>query len=244
MAKDWEKKWKKMDPYERRVAMNEMGEFYGVEGVGPGSRGGSGRTAAHRHGGGYGRETERPRTHEDVQRGINDAMASGPTADYLMNKGQGLPHANDMGGMYGIHKQMEKAHGKNSGGSFNNLSDAFNLAQTEFNMSKDNLKDEILEDVLDQVGDNDDDNDNDNNDSTDDDYNSQSLEEAYNTGNLSPSFMDALTTRNANTSAQTAAQQLLANTVREITENDDEDGLLNSDKYLIDYSQPYNGLNS
>ena len=220
MAKSKDNKWN--DPYGKYRAMNEMAEFYGVEGVGPGSRGGSGRTAAHRHGGGYGRETERPRTHEDVQRGINDAMASGPTDDYLMNK----------------------AHGKNSGGSFNNLSDAFNLAQTEFNMSKDNLKDEILEDVLDQVGDNDDDNDNDNNDSTDDDYNSQSLEEAYNTGNLSPSFMDALTTRNANTSAQTAAQQLLANTVRELTENAAEDGLLNSEKYLIDYSQPYNGLHS
>ena len=232
-------KWN--DPYDKYRATNKLAEFYGVQGYGPGSRGG-GRSGPPGLYSDSGRDTSVRRNDiESVRRGINDAMASGSTSAYLMYSGQDLPHANDIGGMYDIHKEMEEKHSKTSGGAFNNLSDVHGLAQAEFDMNRSNLADEILEDVMDQVPNPVEDKDDDDDDAGDDN-NGGSLEDAYNTGNLSPSFMDALNTRTARTSAQTAAQALLASTVRDIAEKDDEDGLLNSDKYLIDYSQPYNGL--
>ena len=148
MAKDWEKKFKKMDPYEKMRAMNKMGEFYGVEGVGPGSRSGSQGRSGARYGSQHENTGGRVRNHEDVQRDINDAMASGGTSDYLRYTGnRGLPHANDRAGMYALHKEMEKAHKKNpdgdSGGAFNNLSDIHGLTQKAFADWEQGLLDKI-----------------------------------------------------------------------------------------------------
>ena len=233
MAKDYEKKWDKMDPYERRVATREMAEFYDVA---------SGPTVTGRPGANWsssGRDTSVRRNDNDsTGRAINDAMANGATADYLRYSGQDLPHANDVGGMWSIYRTMEDDHEQNSGGSFNNASDALGVANRAFEADRDNFAQNIVDDVMSQVDLNPG-NTNDDKEEDEKEYNYQSLEEAYNTGNLSPEYMDALSGTVFGTSAQKAAQELLAKTVEDVASGNK---LLNTDKYLIDYGQPYNGI--
>ena len=149
MAKEKKSKYAKMDGYDKYRAMNEMAEFYGVEGVrGPGYRGSvSGRPGANY--GDEGRDTSvRRNDHEGFGRALNDKMANGAVADYLRYSGGSLPHANDMEGMYNLHQEMRKAHEKNpdgdTGGAFNNASDVAALAQRTFTSWKDKFKEELL----------------------------------------------------------------------------------------------------
>ena len=149
-------KWDKMDPYDKMRAMNEIADFYGVEGHGPGSRGGGFGGRPGMNSGGGGRDTSVRRfdnDHERMQRQINDAMANGATADYLRYSGnRDLPHANDREGMYDLFRQMKKEHKKSSGGAFNNQSDVYGLSQQAFGDWEQNLLDKID----DGKGDNDD----------------------------------------------------------------------------------------
>ena len=218
MAKDYEKKWKQKDPYDKWRARGELADFYGVD---PGATGANTRPGANYSG-------KPVKNHLDIQREINDAMANGAAGDYLRYSGQDLPHADDMGGMWAVHKEMEDDHQQNSGGSFNNASDVFGVANRAHYEYNTNLAEGIVDDVMSQVGMNSSDDD----DDTEEEAPSsqQSFNEAIASGNLS--FDQAYGA--APTTAQIAAQALLKDTVQGIA--DDDKGLLNSDKYLIDYS--------
>ena len=131
MGKDNKKdKWSNMNYLERQRKVNEMANFYGVEGLqSPGRPG---------HGG------PESRSMHEVQRDINDAMANGATADYLRYSGnRGLPHANDAGGMYDLHREMKKDHKKHSGGAFNNQSDVYLASQRAFGNWEEDLLSKI-----------------------------------------------------------------------------------------------------
>ena len=223
-----------------RKKLNKLAAFYDVEGFNYRGQdeGETGRAAQSQgrpgsYNGAKGRVENR--TTKDVARDINTAMANGAMGDYLRYSGKDLPMADDYEGLWQLHKEAGRYHKEIGGNNYNNAgSDNFKIADAAFKTWQDDLINDLTPDPTDNEDDND----------SDDEtrFSDQSLEEAYNTGNLSPSFMDALNTRAASTSAQNAAQALLADTVKKVADKEDKDGLLNSDKYLIDYSQPYNGL--
>ena len=130
MAKEWdqekwEKKWDKMDPWERDMAIRNTADFYGIEGARPGGRPGE-----------FWEEDER-RT-DEVLRDLNDHWTNGAVGTYLMASGQDLPLASDAAGMIGVHKQLESGH--ESGGAFNNQSDVFLQAANAWDGAFDNIE--------------------------------------------------------------------------------------------------------
>ena len=210
-----------MDQWERNQFSKTVGrDFYDVEPAHYGRPGGPGKES---------------RSWYEVTQDTAKAMGEDyDVREYLRYTGGELPKTDEE--IYNLHQAMKKDHKQNSGGAYNSRSDMAGVSQRAFEDYHANMAEDIIDDVMSQIPDNDADN---KEGSEDSGVNNQSLEEAYNTGNLSPSFMDALNTRK--TTAQQAAQDLLATTVQKVADEDD-DGLLNTDKYLIDYSQPYNGL--
>ena len=149
MAKDFEEKFKKMDPYQRSIEMNKIAEFYGVGGVGPGKRG---VNVQGRPGARYSSEHEttggRVRNPEDLHRDINNEMVKSGAFDVAMYGGMEMPAANDPAALYAYHKGLEKQHKKNedggTGGSFNHLSDIQHRKSAAYKSHIEQLKEEML----------------------------------------------------------------------------------------------------
>ena len=146
---DFEKKFKEKDGYGKMRAMNKMADLFGVDGVGPGSRG---RSPNGMPGARYGSQHEntggRVRNHEDVYRDINNEMVRSGAGMGAMYGGGSLPNANDPAAMFAFYKQMEKDHKKNedgnTGGSFNNLSDVQAFVDRKHKGYMEAFKEDIL----------------------------------------------------------------------------------------------------